>query len=116
MPRPRPTLSGCSHRLRAYRDGVIERASIELRFTDAPTADANIREVTVGNRHAHPGDPAKVADMHRWLLDIPEGELPPLLVFQKPNGTLRIYDGRHRFVAYVLAERETVPVQIGRSV
>jgi hypothetical protein len=95
---------------------VIDRASIERRFADIPAVEVNIREVTVGNRHAHPGDPAKVADMHRWLVDNPGSELPPLLVFRKPNDAVRIYDGRHRFLAYVLAQRETVPVRIGRSV
>jgi ParB-like nuclease domain len=94
---------------------MIDPASIEHRFDDAPTVRLNIREVTVGNHHAHAGDPAKVAAMHRWLVDNPAAELPPLLVFQKPNGTVRIYDGRHRFVAYVLAERDTIPVRIGRS-
>jgi hypothetical protein len=93
---------------------VIDRATIERRFVDTPIVHANIRELTIGNCHAEPGDPAKVAEMHRWLLDNPRAELPPLLVFPKPNGTLRVYDGRHRFVAYVLAERGSIPVRIGR--
>jgi ParB-like chromosome segregation protein Spo0J len=30
----------------------------------------------------------------------------------KPNGAYRIYDGRHRFLAYVLAERDEIPATI----
>jgi hypothetical protein len=73
----------------------------------------NIRTITVGNRHAAPGDPAKVAEYHRWLVDNPDLDLPPIDVRSKPNDTYRIYDGRHRFLAYVLAEREEIPVVFG---
>jgi hypothetical protein len=72
----------------------------------------NIRNVTVGNRHAERGNPDKVALCYRWLLDHPGHDLPPIAVRPKPNGTYRIYDGRHRFLAYVLAEREEIPAVI----
>jgi hypothetical protein len=75
----------------------------------------DIRTITVGHVHAQPGDPQKVVAYHRWLLDHPRDDLPPLDVRLKPNGTYRIHDGRHRFVAYVLAERATVPVVLGRD-
>jgi hypothetical protein len=29
----------------------------------------------------------------------------------KPNGAYRIHDGRHRFLAYVLAERPLVSIE-----
>ena len=77
-----------------------------------PILKVNIRAITVGNKHAAPGDPAKVAEYHRWLLENPELDLPPIDVRAKPNETYRIYDGRHRFLAYVLAEREEIPVVI----
>jgi hypothetical protein len=86
---------------------------------DGSTLDlvkVNIRTVTVGNRHAESGDPAKVARYHRWLLDNPGLDLPAIDVRLKPNGTYRIHDGRHRFLAYVLAEREHIPVRIGTVV
>jgi len=73
----------------------------------------NIRTITVGNRHGEPGDPSKVAEYHRWLVDNPSLDLPPLDVRAKANGTFRIHDGRHRFLAYVLGEREEVPVVVG---
>jgi hypothetical protein len=73
----------------------------------------NIRTITVGNRHAEPGDPAKVALFHRWLLDNPDLDMPAIDVRAKPNGTYRIHDGRHRFLAYVLAEREEIPIELG---
>jgi ParB-like nuclease domain len=75
----------------------------------------NIRTITVGNRHAEPGDPAKVERYHRWLLENPDLDLPPIDVRMKPHGTYRIHDGRHRFLAYVLAEREEIPVVVGAS-
>lgn len=81
------------------------------RCLHATTVD--VRTITVGHVHAEPGDPAKVAAMTAWLLANPDRDLPYLKVHEKPNGTFRIYDGRHRFVAYVLAERERVPVEIG---
>ncbi len=74
----------------------------------------NIRLITVGHVHDAPGDPAKVAQLHRWLIDNPTLDLPPLDVRAKDNGTYRIHDGRHRFLAYVLAERETVLIEVGR--
>ena len=85
---------------------------------DGPTTlmlpmKVNIREITVGNRHAYPGDPAKVASYHHWLLENPDLDLPAIDVRTKPNGTYRIHDGRHRFLAYVLAEREEIPVIVG---
>lgn len=73
----------------------------------------NIRTVTVGNIHAEPGDPMKVAEYHRWLIENPSLDLPPINVRAKPNETYRIYDGRHRFLAYVLAHREEIPIVIG---
>jgi hypothetical protein len=73
----------------------------------------NIRTITVGSNHAAPGDPAKVAEYHRWLIENPELDLPPIDVRVKPNDTYRIHDGRHRFLAYVLAERVEIPVSIG---
>jgi hypothetical protein len=73
----------------------------------------NIRTITVGNRHAEPGDPAKVAEYHGWLLANPGLDFPAIDVRRKPNGTYRIHDGRHRFLAYVLAEREEIPVIVG---
>jgi hypothetical protein len=73
----------------------------------------NIRTITVGNRHADPGDPAKVVAYHHWLLENPGLDLPPIDVRLKPNETYRIHDGRHRFLAYVLAEREEIPIVIG---
>jgi hypothetical protein len=73
----------------------------------------DIRTITVGHIHAQPGDPQKVAAYHRWLIDNPREDLPPLDVRAKPGGTYRIHDGRHRFVAYVLAQRATVPVVLG---
>jgi hypothetical protein len=63
----------------------------------------NIRTITVGNRHARVGDPAKVAAYHEWLRANPELDLPAIDVRAKENGTYRIDDGRHRFLAYVLA-------------
>lgn len=74
-----------------------------------PWTHVNIRDVTCGPVHALPGDPRKVATMHAWLLANPTLDLPPLELRPKPNGTVRIHDGRHRFLAYVLAARETVP-------
>ena len=50
--------------------------------------------------------------MHGWLLKQPESDLPPLEVRVRENGTYRIHDGRHRFVAYVLAERATIPIRL----
>lgn len=76
------------------------------------TVRVNIREITVGNRHADPGDPTKVADLHRWLLENPQSDLPAIDVRAKPNGTYRIHDRRHRFLAYVLAERNEIPVVV----
>jgi hypothetical protein len=73
----------------------------------------NIRTITVGSSHAAPGDPAKVAEYHRWLIENPDLDLPPIDVRPKTNDTYRIYDGRHRFLAYVLAEREEIPVFFG---
>lgn len=72
----------------------------------------NIRTITVGNNHAEPGDPAKVAQYHRWLVANPSLDLPPIDVRPKPNGTYRIHDGRQRFLAYVLTEREEIPVLV----
>jgi len=74
----------------------------------------NIRQVTVGNHHAERGGPLKVVEYHRWLLDHPGEDLPPIEVRRKPNGTYRIFDGRHRFLAYVLAEREEIPATIAQ--
>jgi hypothetical protein len=73
----------------------------------------DVRQITVGHVHAERGDPNKVAAMHAWLLANPEADLPPLDVRAKPNGTYRIHDGRHRFLAYVLAERQLVPIEVG---
>jgi ParB-like nuclease domain len=75
----------------------------------------DVRSITVGHVHAERGDPEKVARMHAWLLAHPDADLPPLDVRAKPDGTYRIYDGRHRFVAYVLAERQWVPIEIGKA-
>lgn len=72
----------------------------------------DVRLITVGNIHAEPGNPTKVVAMHRWLMEHPDLDLPPLNVRPKDNGTYRIHDGRHRFVAYVLAERGTIPIVI----
>ena len=72
----------------------------------------NIRAITVGSNHAEPGDPAKVAQYYRWLVANPSLDLPPIDVRTKPNGTYRIHDGRHRFLAYVLAERDEIPVLV----
>jgi hypothetical protein len=79
------------------------------------TVKVNIRMITVGNRHAEPGDPTKVASYHRWLLDNPDLDLPAIDVRVKPNGTYRIHDGRHRFLAYVLAERDEIPIILGAA-
>jgi RimJ/RimL family protein N-acetyltransferase len=76
------------------------------------TARVNIRSITVGNIHAEPGDPAKVTGLHRWLIDNPADDLPAIDVRARDNGTYRIHDGRHRFLAYVLAERETIPIMV----
>jgi hypothetical protein len=73
----------------------------------------DIRLITVGHIHAERGDPQKVAELHRWLMDNPRLDLPPLDVRRKDNGTHRVHDGRHRFLAHVLAERETVPIEVG---
>lgn len=72
----------------------------------------NIRTITVGNHHAARGDPSKVAEYHCWLQENPNLDLPPIDVRPRSNGTYRIYDGRHRFLAYVLAEREEIPVVV----
>lgn len=72
----------------------------------------NIRTITVGNVHAEPGDPAKVEAYHRWLMSNPNLDMSPIIVTEKSNGTYRIYDGRHRFVSYVLAERELIPITL----
>jgi hypothetical protein len=72
----------------------------------------DIRTITVGHVHAEQGDPHKVVEIHRWLMDNPELDLLPLDVRVKNNGTYRIHDGRHRFLAYVLAERATVPITL----
>jgi hypothetical protein len=53
--------------------------------------------------------------MHGWLLANPDADLPPLDVRPKPNSTFRIHDGRHRFTAYVLAERPLVPNRPARE-
>jgi ParB-like nuclease domain len=74
---------------------------------------ADIRQITVGNRHARPGDPQKVAEYHAWLMSNPVGDLPPIEVREKPGEIYRIHDGRHRFLAYVLAERGEIPIVIG---
>lgn len=73
----------------------------------------DVRAITVGHVHAERGDPGKVATIHAWLLTNPDGDLRPLDVRTTPNGTYRIHDGRHRFVAYVLAERPLVPIEVG---
>lgn len=70
----------------------------------------DIRLITVGHIHALPGDPHKVVAMHHWLINNPHDDLPALDVRLKPNGTYRIHDGRHRYVAAVLAQRPTIPV------
>lgn len=77
----------------------------------------NVRQITVGNIHEFPGKPDKVVRYHSILMDNPEFDFPPLDVREKPNGTYRIWNGRHRFLAYVLAERELIPVEpfIGES-
>lgn len=72
----------------------------------------DVRSITVGHAHAEPGDPDRVTAMHRWLMDNPGDDLPALDVRPKPNGTYRIRDGRHRFLAYVLAERPQVPIDV----
>lgn len=72
----------------------------------------DIRLISVGHIHAEHGDPQKVAEMHRWLSDNPGSDLPPVDVRIKDNATYRIHDGRHRFLAYVLAERPTVPITL----
>jgi hypothetical protein len=74
-----------------------------------PWTQVSVRDVTVGPVHALPGDPRKVAAMCAWLLAHPTFDLPALELRPKPNGTFRVHDGRHRFLAYVLAQRETVP-------
>jgi ParB-like chromosome segregation protein Spo0J len=51
--------------------------------------------------------------MHRCLMSDPGLDLPALDARRKDNGTYSIHDGRHRFRAYVLAERGTVPVTVG---
>lgn len=73
----------------------------------------NIRLITVGNRHAMLGDPEKVVRFTQWLCDNPELDMDAIEVRIKSNGTYRIYDGRHRFVSYVLAEREEIPILEG---
>lgn len=77
---------------------------------------ANIREITVGNVHAAPGDINKVYEYYLWLMENPGGDMEPIIVTRKPNGTYRIYDGRHRFLSYVLAEREYIPIVLRGSV
>lgn len=72
----------------------------------------NIRQVTCGNTHAAPGDPRRVVEYYDWLMARPGEDLPPIQVREKPNGTYRVYDGRHRFLSYVLAEREVIPVVV----
>lgn len=84
-------------------------------FAGLPEMRISLREITLGPVHALPGDPAKVMRLHGWLLAHPNRDLPALFVFAKPNGTVRIHDGRHRFVAYALAGRESVPVRIARA-
>ena len=75
----------------------------------------DIRLITVGHVHAQRGDVEKVARLHAWLMAHPDDDLPPIDVRAKENGTLRIHDGRHCFVAYVLAERSTIPVIVGMA-
>lgn len=74
----------------------------------------NIRLITVGHVHDAPGNPAMVAELQHWLMENRTLDFPPLDVRAKDNGTYRIHDGWHRFLAYGLAERETVPIEIGR--
>jgi len=88
-------------KLRCVR--VVRRSSVNI----------DIRLITVGRIHAEPGDPEKVAALHSWLLEHPDADLPALDVRRKENGTYRVHDGRHRFVAYVLAQRATIPVELG---
>lgn len=88
--------------------GLLAMMNPTLRWSP-PWTHVSIRDVTCGPVHALPGDPRKVAAMHAWLLANPTLDLPPLELRPKPNGTVRIHDGRHRFLAYVLAARETVP-------
>lgn len=78
-----------------------------------PRTHCDVRDITVGNIHAERGDPHKVAELCAWLMNNPARDLPPLDVREKPNGTYRIHDGRHRFLAYVLAERAKVPILVG---
>jgi hypothetical protein len=80
---------------------------------EAVEMKVDIRMITVGHIHAEPGDPGKVAALRGWLLDHPDADLPALDVRAKDNGTYRIHDGRHRFLAYVLAERATIPIAVG---
>jgi hypothetical protein len=54
-----------------------------------------------------------VATYHRWLLENPERDLPPIDVRAKGNAMYCIHDGRHRFLAYVLAERQEIPIVVG---
>lgn len=83
--------------------GVVRRYSVNV----------DIRLITVGHVHAEPGDPQKVATLHSWLLEHPDADLPALDVRRKDNGTYRIHDGRHRFLAYVLAQRASIPIELG---
>lgn len=74
----------------------------------------NVRQITVGSVHELPGDPTKVVVYYGHLRHDDTFEFPPIVVHEKPNGTYRIWDGRHRFLAYVLAERDTIPVEVRR--
>ena len=75
--------------------------------------NVDIRLITVGHVHAEAGDPRKIAAFHGWLQENPDSNLPAIDVRAKDNGTYRIHDGRHRFLAYVLAGRATIPIEVG---
>lgn len=70
----------------------------------------DIRHISVGCVHAEPGEPEKVVRYTKWLRDHPDEEMDPIEVTYKLNGTFRIWNGRHRFLSYVLAERPHIPI------
>lgn len=53
-------------------------------------------------------DRGQIEEMRR---QVEEGEcMVPIIVYERPDGKLGIEDGRHRYIAHVLAEAEFIAV------
>ena len=79
----------------------------------APVDYVDVRTITVGPVHAERGDPRNVAVTHGWLLANPDRDVPPLDGAVQAERHLSHPRRPHRVLAYVLAERPMVPIEVG---